>query len=105
MTRKGYVPHCPSPSCIGGYEHKLRKATSKLVNMPGDVSEQARDGEVIYRCQYCGLVWFQKAGVRPGLDARVAGWYDGPQSPNKFLRVKGPYDIRPQNKSWCWESR
>jgi hypothetical protein len=32
-----------------------------------------KDGEALYRCNYCGLVWTQESSNRPGFDAKSIG--------------------------------
>jgi len=102
---KQYEPHCPSPNCTSGHEHRLHPISGKPDWLPLEVWSQIEEGEILYRCNYCGLVWFQSSARRPGFNARPIGYYDDFQNPRKFVPIEGRYTIREQNTSNYWEKR
>jgi len=99
-----YEPHCPSPTCIGKDRNKLYHIWGKPNWLPLEDWAQKKEDEILYRCAYCGLVWFQKRSKRPGFDARPIGYYDDLQHPWEFVSLKDKYKIREQNTSryWCY---
>jgi len=70
--------------------------------LPLEVWASKKDDEMLYRCAYCGLVWFQERLKRPGLDARPIGYYDDLQHPWEFVSLRDTYTIREQNTSGYW---
>jgi hypothetical protein len=101
---KRYDPHCPSPTCTGGYKYKLYHIKGKPNWLPLEHRVPKKEGQILYRCNYCGLVWFQERSKRPGLDAKPLGYYDNLQHPWEFVSLKRKYRIREQNTSRYWFS-
>ena len=95
-----YEPHCPSPACAGGDKNKLHHIKGNPNWLPPEVCAPRKEDEILYRCAYCGLVWFQEASKRPGIDAHPVGYYD--DLDHVFL--KGHYRIREQNTTPYWYS-
>jgi hypothetical protein len=93
-----YEPHCPSPECAGGDKNKLRHIKGNPSWLPSEVCALRKEDEILYRCASCGLVWFQEALKRPGIDASPVGYYD--DLDRVFL--KGNYRIREQNTTPYW---
>src|SRR5205809_648512 len=104
-ARRSYEPHCPAPDCSGGRAHRLHQTTAEAVHMPADVLARRKDLEVLFRCSYCGFVWFQNTASYPGFEARPAGWYDNFRWPNEFHAVSETYSIRDQNTRWYWQRK
>jgi len=102
LTR--YEPRCPSPTCTGRDRNKLSYVRGKPNWLSLEEWSKKRDGEILYRCAQCGLVWFQERSKRPGLDARPIGYYDDFQHPWEFVSLKDRYEIREQNTSRYWYS-
>jgi len=102
LCMKRYEPHCPSPTCTGGSKSKLCHIRKKPNWLPPEVRTPKKEGETVYRCTYCGLVWFQERSKRPGLDAKPVGYYDDLQHPWEFVSIKGKYKIREQNTGRYW---
>lgn len=100
LTR--YESHCPSPKCIGRNRNKLYHIRAKPNWLPLKVWTKKGDDQILYRCTYCGLVWFQERSKRPGLDAKPIGYYDDFQHPWEFVSLRGTYRIREQNTSRYW---
>jgi hypothetical protein len=101
---KRYEPHCPSPTCTGGNKNKLYHIKGNPNWLPPEVRGPKKEGEILYRCTYCGLIWFQERSKRPGLDAKPVGYYDDLQHPWEFVSLKGKYRIREQNTSRYWHN-
>lgn len=101
---KGYEPHCPSPVCTGGHRNKLYRIWGKPNWLPPRVWAKKKEDEILYRCTYCGLVWFQDRARRPGFDARPAGYYDDFEHPWEFVPLKRKCRIREQNTSRYWDN-
>jgi hypothetical protein len=99
---KRYEPYCPSPTCTGGNKSKLCNIRVKPNWLPPEVWAQKKEGEIVYRCTYCGLIWFQHKAKRPGLDANPVGYYDDLQHPWEFVSLKRKFRIREQNTSHYW---
>ena len=99
---RSYEPHCPSPKCTGRNRNKLYQIRGKPNWLPLEGWGQKKDDEILYRCAYCGLVWFQERAKRPGFDARPIGYYDDFQHPWEFVSLKSEYRIREQNTSRYW---
>lgn len=97
-----YEPRCPSPTCTGGNRNKLSCVRGKPNWLSLEDWTKKKDGEILYRCTTCGLVWFQERSKRPGLDARPIGYYDDFQHPWEFVSLKDRYKIREQNTSLYW---
>jgi uncharacterized Fe-S cluster protein YjdI len=99
---KRYEPHCPSPTCTGGEKSKLYHIRKKPNWLPPEARATKKEGEIVYRCTYCGLVWFQEMSKKPGFDAKPIGYYDDLQHPWEFVSIIGKYKIREQNTSRYW---
>jgi hypothetical protein len=99
-----YEPQCPSPACTGRIRNKLFYIRGKPNWLPLEDWVKKADDEILYRCAYCGLVWFQERAKRPGLDARAIGYYDDFQHPWEFISLKDNYKIREQNTSRYWHN-
>lgn len=98
-----YEPHCPSPTCMGGDKNKLHHIKGNPSWLPPEVRILRKEDEFLYRCSYCGLVWFQETSMRPGLDANPVGYYyDDLHHPWEFVSLKAKYRIRKQNTSRYW---
>jgi hypothetical protein len=97
-----YEPHCPSPACTGGDKGKLLYIRENPTWLPAKVWTLRREGEILYRCACCGLVWFQQASKRPGIDAHPVGYYDDPEHPRRYVFLEGYYRIREQNTTSYW---
>ncbi len=102
LSMRGYEPHCPSRTCTGGNRNKLFHIRGKPNWLPPEVWIKKKEEEIVYRCRYCGLVWFQEKLKRQGVDARPVGYYDGFDYPWEFVPLKGRYTIREQNTSLYW---
>ena len=99
---ESYKPNCPSPKCTGKIKTKLHHVKAKPNWLPPEVWAEKNDDQILYRCTYCGLVWFQERAKRPGFDARPIGYYDDFQHPWEFVSLKSEYKIREQNTSRYW---
>ena len=99
---KGYEPHCPSRTCTGGHKNKLFHIKGRPIWLPPEVWIKKKEEEIVCRCSYCGLVWFQEKLKRQGVDARPVGYYDGFDYPWEFVPLKGQFTIREQNTSRHW---
>jgi len=99
---KGYEPHCPSRTCTGGHKNKLFHIKGRPIWLPAEIWIKKREEEIVCRCSYCGLVWFQEKSKRQGVDARPVGHYDGVDDPWEFVPLKGDYTIREQNTTHYW---
>jgi hypothetical protein len=99
---RGYEPHCPSSTCTGGQRNKLFRIKGKPNWLPSEVWIKKKEEEIVYRCSYCGLVWFQEKLKKQGVDARPVGYYDSFDYPWEFLPLKGRFTIREQNTSRHW---
>ena len=101
--RKKYEPHCPAQNCIGGYEERLHQISAEAAHLTPEVLKRREDKSSIYRCSYCGFVWFQKSSTRPGLDPTPAGKWDSPQRPGEFYALPITFEIREQNTRAFWD--
>jgi hypothetical protein len=99
---KRYEPHCPAPDCTGGYVNRLKELIAKPDWLPTEILEAKKETEEIYRCNYCGLVWFQESTKQKGFDARPVGFYDDFISPGKFRPISEHYRIRKENTSYYY---
>ena len=99
-----YEPHCPSHACMGGDKNKLHRIKGNPNWLPAEVRALRREDDVLYRCAYCGLVWFQEPSKRPGIDAYPVGYYDDPEHPWEYVSLKDNFRIREQNTSRYWYS-
>jgi hypothetical protein len=102
---KRYEPHCPSTQCSGGYSHRLGKTSAESVEMPPDMLARREGTDLIYRCSYCGFVWFQSSASYPGFDPTPAGFYDNFMAPSEFVPVPQTYRIREENTSNYWREK
>jgi len=87
-----YEPHCPAWDCTGGRAHRLHQVDADFVHMPAEIRNRSEPDQVIFRCSYCGLIWFQRASVPPGFDPSVVGRYPAREA-NDFRPLER-YDIR-----------
>lgn len=94
---KRYEAHCPSPSCTGGHQNRLHPIRERPQWLPEEYV--MKDGEALYRCNYCGLVWTQKSSNRPGFDAEPIGLYK-----NSFTFLDQGYRIREENTYGYWDT-
>jgi hypothetical protein len=99
-----YEPRCPSPACAGGDKNKLHHIKGNPSWLPPEVWALRKEDEVLYRCAYCGLVWFQETSKRPGIDAHPVGYYDDLDHPWEYVFLKSNYRIREQNTTRYWYS-
>ena len=101
--RKRYEPCCPSETCTanGSYLYQVKEPGS--VQLSEKVLERREPGYLIYRCRYCGFVWFQSSVCRPGFDPVPAGYYDSLGKLNVFLPVPVTYPIKEQNTQRYWD--
>ena len=73
----GYAPvgHCPAESCADGKRKPDYVDPVQGDDIPDEVTQQ--EGEALYRCLYCGLMWTQKGSDQPGIlrrgEARAVG--------------------------------
>lgn len=102
-VRKKYEPHCPASNCGGGYKERLRAITAEGAHLTPEVLKRRKDRSSIYRCSYCGFVWFQKSNSRRGFNPIPAGKWDSPQRPNEFYELPVTFQIREENTSRFWE--
>jgi hypothetical protein len=102
MLWKRYEPHCPSRTCTGGHKNKLHRIGGKPNWLTQEIWAKKKREEILCRCAYCGLVWFQKGSKMLGFDARAVGYYDDSEHPWEFVSLKGRYRIRKQNTSRYW---
>ena len=97
-----YEPRCPSPTCAGGGKNKLHHIRENPSWLPPEVCALRKQDAILYRCDSCGLVWFQEAWKRPGIDAYPVGYYDDLDHPRRYVFLEGNYRIREQNTSPYW---
>jgi len=102
---KSYEPHCPAVDCNGGDRDRLYKTSAESVEMPPDILERQGELDVIYRCNYCGFVWFQSSGSAAGFDPTPAGFYDHFMAPGVFTPLLRSHQIREENTSAYWRRR
>jgi hypothetical protein len=96
---KKYKPHCPAPNCRGGYEHRLKKVEGMPEWIPPEILKLKKETEQLYRCNYCGFVWFQDNSKQKGFDPKPLGFFDSIFSPG-FVLVDKSYRIRKENTSF-----
>ncbi len=99
---RGYEPHCPSRTCTGGTKNKLFRIKGKPIWLPPEVWIKKKEEETVYRCNDCGLVWFQEKLKRQGVDARPVGYYDSLDYPWEFVPLKKRCTIRKENMTRYW---
>jgi hypothetical protein len=102
---KKYQPHCPARNCSGGHGSRLHQVTAGKVNITQEVLSRRKSSDVIYRCSYCGFVWFQSSTSFPGFNPTPAGFYDNFQNPNVFIPIPEFYPIRDENTAEYWANR
>ena len=73
---KRYEPHCPSPTCTEGHEDRLHPINKMPNWLPREVWGEKEKKEILYRCNGCGLIWFQERAKSPGFDARPVGYWE-----------------------------
>lgn len=100
--RKTYEPHCPANDCSGGHAPRLHKVSAENVKITQEVLSRKKTEDEIYRCNYCGFVWFQSSSSRPGFDPTPAGFYGDFSNPDIFVAVAENYEIRRTNTPWYW---
>jgi len=44
--------------------------------LPSEIWTQKEEGKILYRCDYCGLIWFQERSKTPGFDVRPIGYWE-----------------------------
>jgi hypothetical protein len=59
---------------------------------------------VTWQCGYCGFIWFQPSGMKPGFEAVPAGWWENFRWPEGFHGVPSNYPIREQNTREYWDA-
>jgi hypothetical protein len=101
---KTYQPHCPAYDCSGGYESRLHPVTADAVHITPDILALKETEDVIFRCNYCGFVWFQKSSFHKGFNPTPAGFYDSIHGRDKFVPAED-YKIRDENTSDYWNER
>ena len=99
---KRYEPYCPSRTCAGGYRNKLHRISGKPNWLAQQLWDKKKEEEILCRCSYCGLVWFQKDSEKLGFGARPVGYYDDFEHPWEFAPLRGRFKIREQNKRSYW---
>lgn len=98
--KKTYEPRCPAVRC-GACAAYLGKVRAEHVKMPAEILARKFEGEVIYHCNYCKLVWFQPSDAPPGLGPRPVGYYDDPHvCPARFLSISKPVDVWPESRKY-----
>lgn len=100
--RKQYEPRCPAVNCTGGYASRLTRFPEE--KLPLDVLEQIPDRAILYNCNYCGLVWFQRATYAAGFEPTIIGKYDAPipSLPLGFVPLTNQ-EVRSQNTKQYWD--
>jgi hypothetical protein len=67
---------CPAPSCRGGYEPQLRKATDEeIAAVPPEVFKRKKAEQLVYRCIYCQFMWAQNPSRKIGTGVAPLGFY------------------------------
>jgi len=99
---KRYEPHCPSRTCTGGHRNKLHYISGKPNWSGQQLWDKKKEEEILCRCSYCGLVWFQKDSEKLGFDVRPVGYYDDFEHPWEFVPLKRRFKIREQNTRSYW---
>lgn len=102
---KEYQIHCPASDCAGGDGSRLKDVTGKPDWLPPEIFQTKKETEEIYRCNYCGLVWFQESSKQKGFDGRPIGFYNDFISSGKFRPVGKDYRIRQENTSYYWAAK
>jgi len=102
--RKAYQTHCPN-GCAGGLSGRLYPVIAENVKLTPEVLTRKGPSDLIYRCSYCGFVWFQRSSSHPGYDPTPAGFYDDFRNPNAFSPVPEDYSIREENKPIYWDKK
>jgi hypothetical protein len=101
---KKYEPHCPE-GCAGGRAGRLHQVMAENVKVPPEILSRKRPSDVIYRCSYCGFVWFQRSSSYPGYDPTPAGFYNDFRNPETFSPVPEDYRIREENTPIYWDRK
>ena len=102
---KTYQPHCPASDCSGGYESRLHQVTADSVHITPDILALKEPGDVIFRCSYCGFVWFQRGLYLTGFSPTPAGFYDSSiYGRDKFVPAPD-CKIREENTADYWDER
>ena len=99
---KQYEPHCPSRTCAGGHRNRLHRISGKPNWLAQQLWDKKKKQEILCRCSYCGLLWFQNNSEKLGFDARPVGYYDDFEHPWEFAPLRGRFKIREQNKRSYW---
>lgn len=60
--QKQYKPRCPARDCSGGVESRLHRVKADTIELTSGVHARKKEEHVLYRCNYCGFVWFQRRG-------------------------------------------
>ena len=101
---KKYIPHCPNPSCTGGNEDRLKKVEGMPAWIPLEIFKNKKKAEQLYRCNYCGFVWFQDNSKQKAFDPRPLGFFDSMLS-SGFVLVDNSYRIRKENTTSYYITR
>lgn len=106
-AKKIYDPHCPSPSkCDGGTGSRLYKTDAAAVHLTPDVLQRKGFDDEVWRCSYCGFVWFQNPENKAGFEATPVGHYDTGKPPAEgFTPVPDDFGIREMNTRAYWAAR
>ena len=102
--RKTYETHCPN-GCAGGLTGGLHRVIADNVKLTPEVLSRKRPSDLIYRCSYCGFVWFQRSSSYPGYDPTPAGFYSDFRNPDTFSPVPEDYRIREENTPIYWDQK
>jgi len=99
---KTYQPHCPADDCTGGHASRLHPVTAEAVHITSDILVRKQPRDKIFRCNYCGFVWFQSSSSPPGFNPTPAGLYGTSSNPDKFTPVSEQFKIRQENTPHYW---
>jgi hypothetical protein len=75
------------------------------VKVPLEILSRKGPSDVIYRCSYCGFVWFQRSSSYPGYDPIPAGFYNDFRNPDAFSPVPEDYRVREENTPIYWDRK
>jgi hypothetical protein len=78
------MPRCPAADCSGG--GPVRKvADPSSLQIPADILSSV-GSKAIYRCSYCGFIWYEWVAKDGAGTIRVAiGFYDNFTKPMEFF--------------------
>jgi len=93
--RKKYMPECPAQDCTGGDSNRLYRVSADSVHVPDQHRSPEKNGFLLYRCSYCGFLWYQDPlGV--DLNPIPVGFYNNFTKPNEFFAVGRDYPLKPR---------